>query len=320
MNAQQLEDRASVAYWRKCAADRAGEVGPLKRLAVERFCEEYTRRLIPGADGKRTYSADCAVGSVRTLGLLAGEERDRAVVEIVWDGVRASEDGSGERRLEKQRSLRRSLFVFTRATGQQTSLDETFTTAHCQTCGAHDAGGTDPACAYCGAARTGNDSTWLLSALVEQGSDAWRGLRAELAAVDDGGGARTRPRPSAKQSVSGLLAWSVELVRADGYIDEKEELALRSLAEREGVSSEHLAALLAGEQSDAPEPRDEQESLAWLASLTELAMADGSISKAERRLLDHAGERLGLSGKERSRTTRDARMRLYKESREARRS
>ena len=49
-------------------------------------------------------------------------------------------------------------------------------------------------------------------------------------------------------------------------------------------------------------------------------MADGSISKAERRLLDHAGERLGLSGKERSRTTRDARMRLYKESREARRS
>ena len=33
MSAQQLEDRAPVASWRKCAADHAGDVGPLKRLA-----------------------------------------------------------------------------------------------------------------------------------------------------------------------------------------------------------------------------------------------------------------------------------------------
>lgn len=310
LSVQMLEDRASVAFWRKCAADRSGATTPLARMGEASFCKRYAEQLAPGSDGVRTYAADCAVGSVRTLGLLLGTELDRAVIEVVWDGVRAREEAGGDRRLDDRRVLRRSLFVFGRPPGLSSSLDEALTTAHCTNCGAHDTGGTDPSCAYCGAPRTGGAGAWLLYGIWRHDSPEAQRLRMELSRASSATGAAPQV-----QSAEGLLAWAIELVLADGRIDPGERSVLRTLAEREGIRPTHLEALLDGERRAAPQPLDEAEGRAWLARLHELAMADGAIDKHERRFLAQAAERLGLSSRESRRTSRDARMRLFLDSR-----
>ena len=313
LSVQQLEDRASVAFWRKCAADRLGDAGPWTRVADEPFCERYTRELATPGTGPRRYDTDCAVGSVRTLGILAGDKRDRAVVEVVWDGVLIEAGDSRPRPAKARRTLHRTLFVFGRRAGRQTSLDEAFTTTHCGTCGAHDTGGTDPACPYCGTPRTGNASTWLVEDILARGSEAALALQAELEALRQLVVTPDAPQPA--PSISGLLAWSIALVRSDGEVVPRERPGIVSLAQREGLSLDRLDAMLEGADPTTPEPRDEREAQEWLAYLTELALADGSISADERRFLEHAGERLGLDRRARARSIRAARTKLYRESR-----
>ena len=89
-NAVELEDRASVIYWRKATADRLGRIDPLRKSASAEFCEAYAPLLRPGPDGRRQSYANCAVGSVRLLGVIPDVAKgDRAIVEVRWSGNRA---------------------------------------------------------------------------------------------------------------------------------------------------------------------------------------------------------------------------------------
>ncbi len=307
-----LEDRASVAFWRKCAADRAGSTEPLSRIADEEFCRRYAEEVASSGSEPRRYTGDCAVGSVRTLGLLAGRERDRAVVEVVWDGraLTVGAEGAGG---APRRGLRRTLFVFARPAGESTRLESAFTTAHCQTCGAPDPGGTDPSCPYCNTPRTGARSSWLLTALHSAGTAAGLELLSELTA-----GPRA-PLPVVGESSSDLLAWAAALVHADGEVSERERRALHGLADRAELPRERVDQLLEHGRSEAgPSPRDSLEARAWFRTLIGVALADGHLARAERAFLKQAGEQLGLSGGEVRHVIGEARLRLYRESRQAR--
>jgi uncharacterized tellurite resistance protein B-like protein len=309
-----LEDRASVAFWRKCAADRAGRVDPLARVADEAFCKRYADELAPSGGRPRIYTGDCAVGSVRTLGLLAGRERDRAVVEVVWDG-RAMTAGQEAKGGVPKRQLRKTLFVFARAAGQTTQLETAFTTACCRTCGAADPGGTDPKCPYCEAPRTGDRSTWLLSAVYAAGTKAGRELLAELA------GAPSEPIPAVGESTADLLAWAAALVHADGEVSEREWRALHGLADRAELPRERVDQLLEyGQSESGPRPRDTLEARAWFRALIGVALADGHLGRPERSFLREAGEQLGLSKSEVRHVIGEARLELWRESRRARRA
>ena len=69
-NAVELEDRASVMFWRKATADRVGKIDPLRKAASEAFCQAYEPLLKPGPDGRRQSYAECAVGSVCLMGVI----------------------------------------------------------------------------------------------------------------------------------------------------------------------------------------------------------------------------------------------------------
>jgi uncharacterized tellurite resistance protein B-like protein/ribosomal protein L37E len=320
---QMLEDRASMAFWRKCAADRVGDVAPLTRIATAKLCEDYAERIVSKSPQMRVYRADCAVGSVNTLALLAGPAMDRAVVEVVWDGRLSSVGPSGKRSLEPIRQLRRTLLIFARKSGELTRLEDTFTTATCRNCGAHDAGGTKPDCAYCGAPRTGDASNWLVAEIVDRGTIDADPILAEIDALARQPATvqaqlqRLQPSP---ESASGLLVWSAALVRADGEIDERERRAVNALAKRLEVAPERVTEILDGQQvAIGPNARNRDEALAWFESLVELALEDGSLSGAERGFLTSAAKRLGISYHDSEGVIRSVRSRLYGESREARR-
>ena len=311
MNVPLLEDRASVAFWRKCAADRADRVDPLARVGDPEFVERYAAELAAAPKRPRAYIGDCAVGSVRTLGLIAGEKRDRAVVEIVWDGRRVRVAERGKRVLDKNRLIHRTLFVFARKAGAETRLEDTFTTACCRTCGAHDTGGTDPTCPYCESPRTGNKSSWLLAEVLVKGFAEATQLQQELA-----GAARGAPTPTSRPSAAGLLWWAAATAQQDGRIDPKEHAALVSLAHRHGLAAGDIETLLRSQLSgtSAPEPRNEEEARSWLRSLVELALADGAIQSGEKRFLAHAAQHLRLSRRDLDGIVRSARNDLYRES------
>jgi uncharacterized tellurite resistance protein B-like protein len=311
-----LEDRASVTFWRKCAADRGGSSDPLLRVADEAFCRQYAKELA-GAERPRRYTGDCAVGSVRTLGVLAGRERDRFVVEIVWDG-RAMTAGETSQ-VGPVRRLRKTLFVFARAAGGRTRLDTAFATAHCPSCGAADPGGTSSSCPYCDAPRAGDGSTWLLTALHAAGSPAGRELVEELARgpvpIRPGGHSGSE---SASESAADLLAWAAALVRADGTFTQRERRALEHLADRIELPRERVDELIEYGRSDSgPSPRNAEEARAWFELLVEVALADGHLARPERAFLREAGEHLGLSHADVRHVIGAVRLRLFQESRAA---
>ncbi len=320
MNVQMLEDRASVAFWRQSAADRRGRVDPLTRIAAEDLCRRQAAEFAALPSGERSWTADRAVGSVRTLGLLPGPERERAMVEIVWDGRRAVLEADGKSRLEPTRELRRTLFVFARRTGAETRLEEAFTTAHCRTCGAHDTGGTDAACPYCGSPRVGNESEWMLTDVLEAGTSAARGLRAELARS----GREISPTPptdATGRSPAELVHWAVALAHADGVLVDSERRAIHALAVRAEMPVERADELLRtpGESEFVARPRNVHEARTWLHQLTRIALADGSLSRGERRLLYHAAVGVGLGRPGFQHELANARTALYRESRVAKR-
>jgi tellurite resistance protein len=320
LSAQLLEDRASVAFWRATAAERRGAVEPLARVATPALCEDYAGGLAPRADGTRLGTTDRAVGSVRTLGLLAGEATDRAVVEVHWDGRRTTFEADGSARADAHRGFRRTLLVFTRPAGETTPVDFTFATTHCRNCGAADDGSTRATCAYCDAPRTGDRGTWLLSALHADRSDEARALRAELAALEVAPAHALAPHRE-PQSSEWLLAWAVGLARADGEVSEKERRGVLSLAERCDVPRDRALAMLsepAADDAERPQAKDAEEARAWLLALIELGLADGKLDRDERRFLQHATRELRLPHKALEHGVRATRARLFRESRDAR--
>lgn len=321
---QLLEDRASVAFWRQVSADRKGSVEPLVRVADPAYCEAFAQEQEALVGGDRYYTAENAVGAVRTLGVLRGEEHDRAVVEVLSDGRRARIDGEGRHQIETTRRLQRRLFVFRRDAGRTTPIDESFSSARCRTCGAQDLGGTDPRCPYCESPRSGDGSTWLLHEVLVDHTAGARELRAELDATLRSEGARERTSRSgsalSRVASADLVTWAASLVRVDGQLDPRERVALVALAERSDISAARLEELRDGEGGDGsvvPVPRDTFEAREWLQALLELALADGTIRGPEQRFLRRAAAALGIGRIELDRLLARIRAERVREARRA---
>jgi len=321
-NLPMLEDRASVAFWRKIAADRAGSSKPLTRLADDELCRRLESEY---AVSGRSFLADAAVGSVRTLAVLPGEKRDRFVVEIVWDGRRAQQQ-NGELDLARQRSLCRHWFVFAREAGKSTELERAFANATCRTCGASDPGGTQSTCAYCDAPRSGDRASWTLIDVTTRHAGSGARLAAEMDGLDlpvapAAAAQAGESAPLARESDAELLHWAATVARADGVISSREERALLTLSDRLGISRARVDELLAKTQHGlGPEPKSPEEARAWYSSLTLVALADGILTKDERGFLAHAASRLGMSRRQANQALGEARKELYRESRGARRA
>jgi predicted nucleic acid-binding Zn ribbon protein len=163
-----LEDRASVMYWRKTMADRIGKVDPLRKIASDPFCVAYRQHLQPEADGTRFYMTDCAVGSVRLLGVVPGKPVDSAVVMITWEGQRMMTGPRGTALAADHRMQVRVLYILQRNSGVQSDPGKSVSSAHCPRCGAPLMSDLSSACASCGAVMNDMSLSWVL---VEMTSD-----------------------------------------------------------------------------------------------------------------------------------------------------
>ncbi|MDJ0852960.1 MAG: TIM44-like domain-containing protein [Myxococcota bacterium] len=285
---EHLEDRASLLFWRWRDAVRRGDVGRLVSAADPRFVARERERLV----GSTRVLADCAVGSVHTLGILTPPEdtrgdggRERAVVAIRWAGTRFRR-GNFEKCHGESR--RESWLVLGRRAGTRSDASRTLATARCAACGGPDAGESE-ACVWCGQPLNDGSQDWVLLDVVAEGDAAARALRADLSEARHGASLPGGDRVSA----AGLLAWAVRLCASDGAIGPSERRSLHRLARLSGLDAARLARWIQAalrDELECAEPKPE-EAAAWHAALDQLARHDGRVDPRERALLDELAAR-----------------------------
>jgi uncharacterized tellurite resistance protein B-like protein len=348
-NVEHLEDRTSVIFWRRAMADRLGDTKPLLKMALPEFCENYPQRW--GSEkGVRRYWGDCAVGSVETIGLLAGDDFDRALVEVRWAGRIFVAQSGKKPEPAGENALLRTLYVLHRKAGIQSAVETSVTSAHCPSCGAPEGDLAASACEFCGAVLNDGSHDWVLGGLLPIPGDEAAALVDELAGQDGGERARSpdaAPSFSAPGQSAGaafvpggdddmdgqssaeadrdaprpneLLAWAVQMALADQQLTDPERKALERTAMRRGVPPARLETMIAAAQRGqlaVPQPRSAEEARKWMAVMADMALADGKIEPAEAALLWQAGEQLGWSRADVQQLVATRKSRLYQAARE----
>jgi predicted lipid-binding transport protein (Tim44 family) len=178
-----LEDRASVMFWRRLMAERLGRVDPLRKIAAQALVQSYQELLRPRPDHQRRYFGDCAVGSVQTLGVLPlahGESLRRALVRVHWEGQSMAVKADGRIAKIGDRTQRQSLFVLGRGPDVLTNPGNGLSSAHCPHCGAPATVDTANACEFCGTVLNDGSQGWILMEAVPTSSEEARSLFASL--------------------------------------------------------------------------------------------------------------------------------------------
>ena len=330
---QHLEDRTSVMFWRWAMSERAGGVAPLRKIASPAVVEAFAQRLAAGrgATGSRAWTGERAVGSVETVGLTSTPERDRALVEVRWQGTgfTAAADGAPVR--GEQGAIRYSLFSLTRRAGTKSDANASVSSAHCPSCGAPEEGGESNACEHCGEVMNDGRKDWVLDAVFSRQSpegaaalaeiEAGRAAEAPAELAVAGMGAEGVDAGSRPPVRAACLGWLVQMMRADGEIDERERDVLRAVARKAGMREAALDELVeanAGAALAGPSgPLDLAEAGAWMEVLAEVALADGRLDPAELQLLRELGEANGLAKADVGMIVARTRTRLYRDAKVA---
>jgi len=147
---QEIEDRASVIFWKWIEAKATG-----KKDKLSRFC------ISPPQSGSEVAElelgaaqlAQVAVGSAELESILTGGEQDYAYVEIMWS---ASVDGKEPQTFTHVLALGRGANAKSR--NGLSSLD-------CPECGGPLAGSDAVTCQYCGTKLSGGKHEWALYAV-----------------------------------------------------------------------------------------------------------------------------------------------------------
>jgi len=247
-NVQDLEDMASVIFWRKAAADRLGKIDPMRKVAIPEWCDSYARTLT-ASDGKssRGIFCDCAVSAVVTGGVIPGDAENHALVEVCWMGRAFEVTPSGELRDNRGAMiLRHSLFVLSRKSGVVSTPEHSISSAHCPNCGGAVMSDTSNACGFCHTVLNDGTRHWVLRDIFPSGSDEARALLAQAVARSQRGAAEFRAIGSPVRSGgTGAFAWMVQSVVSDGsLLDDSIRDMLRAAGEKSGFSAERVDELI----------------------------------------------------------------------------
>ena len=294
---QHIEDRASVIFWRRTLAERDARVDPIRKMALDSFCDEYQAELSNAqAKGGREFWHDCSVGSVDCRGVLSDSEADFALVLVRWSGNlhQALKNGSLED-LDRWTRIN-TLMVLRRQTGVASNLDRTVTSAHCPSCGAPESDVASHACEFCNEVINDGRFDWVLDQwLPIHSAQALKWL--ERLNLADAATDTTTPTVH-DASVANALDWAVQTVVADGVISDEENRAILQLAARQGLTSHQAQSLVnqaVKQELDPPVPTSGKQGRQWLTMVADVAVADGTVDDAEMNVLLDLGHHVGMA-------------------------
>jgi uncharacterized tellurite resistance protein B-like protein len=296
-NRADVEDSASVMFWRKAMADRIGKIDPIRKIASEDFASAYAPSLAAQPDGSRAFFTDCAVGGANLSGVLSDNQNDSAIVEMGWEGERTVAAPGQPPRPTGQRVQTHTLYLLKRKAGIKSDPGKSVSSAHCPNCGAPITSDLSSACSFCNTVLNDGAHGWVLSDIVSTSSQAGQSWMMRLRSVDSQIPAPGAPNGKISLSPSGLLAWCVKVAAADGEVDANERQLLLSLADKTGVDPQRVDQMIEmalGGRLEVPDPPDKLTAHLWLTAMAAAAMADGQIRPPEAQLLNTAAQRFGF--------------------------
>ena len=330
---QHLEDRVSVMFWRVIEAYRSGNSQPMEKVATDELCAFFADNMLDfDQKGRRVLPDDAAVGSVETQGIVLEKDWDRALVQVRWSAAKAVMTKDGKMLYSGTgASIYTHIYLLQRKHGAVSDISRALASAHCANCGAPATENRSHSCDYCGTSMNSGEHDWVLESIDSPYGERIEELRRRFGQADDaeprefglqGGAAGAGPHPAPGEDIlPGSLeasAWMINVLMADGHIDPQERKLLFAYASARGISKQRMEQLLTqalqGGAIDVPEPRNRQESRAWLIDMTRMALADGSISKQEEQLLIHMGKRLGFSLYDLKQVVAKTRRTMYQEA------
>lgn len=160
-----LEDRASVIFFRKFLADRLGTIDALGKVATDRFCEGYEKKLQPDRLGNRTIFLEPRILAADVSGVIAEEPYDKALMHIRWTARRGI-DRSGQIVLEKEPVQTSTMMVLVRKHGAKTRIERTITSSHCPKCGAPESNNASHACEFCQTVLNDGTLEWTMADML----------------------------------------------------------------------------------------------------------------------------------------------------------
>lgn len=176
-----LEDRASVMFWRKAMAQRLGSVDPLRKIATPDFVKRCAELYHPSPDGRRCFEGDLAVGEVWLVGVLPPDSQfEQAVMHIRWEGQQFVAERAAGPRPVGDRAQHASLYVLGRRPGLLTQAGHGLSSAHCPNCGAPATIDTASACEFCGVVLNDGSVGWVLLDVLSTASQQGIALMSRL--------------------------------------------------------------------------------------------------------------------------------------------
>ncbi len=300
----QLEDTASVMFWRKSTADLTGKINPLKKICTPAFASMYAGLLKPDATGNRSAWGHCAVGALRTVGLLPGgsdpaaNAMDRALMQIDWSAQRFVIKPDGTMTHSPQAELFHSLMVLERKSGCQTNIQSGISSAHCPNCGAPLSDDTADSCPYCGTVLTDGSHGWVLAQMLPLGESAAQQLLARLqpGGVTDGG-LPAAPQPQLAVTAPMLMSWATAQVLSGDVADDKFDALLMKLGQDHGLPDSMVRhIILAGHTHSltAPTPDSPATARRWLGEMIKTSLEMGPMNSQTQSLFERIADGLSM--------------------------
>ncbi|MEE3369354.1 MAG: TIM44-like domain-containing protein [Planctomycetota bacterium] len=301
-SAQQLEDRASVILSRKGMADLTGQIGPLRKMATDAFCQAYQARLTSQFPG------DYSIGSMDLVGVVVDTDFHNALLELKWAARQFQRVAGGDVREGQAYQRYHSLMVLARRADVRTKADAGFMSAHCPSCGAPEEELSADACGFCNEVTNSGNYGWVLEEFTEYGLAEGGRWRTRLNASEQGRGTKTQNALAAVEAAQAAeltaspaecLMWAIDVLAEDGQLEERERQLITQLAAKHRVPAAQVeswvADALAG-SLEKPSLSDRELTKGWLNQTVEVAAADGKLDPEERGLLSQLAGSLKMSG------------------------
>lgn len=308
---QQIEDRASVMFWRYYTAFRLGKVDPMLKHAHPDFIEKLRAKLAPKPSGLRMGYQTAAVGSVCVLGAAPGETAstpdsfDRVPVEVRWSWKSVEKNAKGSVIPGAGYPLNcTQVFVLIRRSGIKTDIGLALSGSCCKNCGAPETDTAGTVCQYCQTPLNEGTADWILEQIADpHAPDVVRLLKSQpVTPLPEPASSEQRrpeasPRPAenapgADFELSGsadALRWMASVIFADRKVEKAELDLLKQYARTYGIPqvkfNEIVHAAQAGKAVLRP-PANRQEVAAVYRELVRFALADGTMSDTEQQLLN----------------------------------
>jgi predicted lipid-binding transport protein (Tim44 family) len=291
-----LEDRTSLLFWGWIDAQSHGEPARMAKLATADVLSELSADItaLRGRQRARVF-LQAAVGSVAVRAIEPGPTATLAHVEVRWSarmGVVPSGTAPGTLATLPQRWI----FTLSRKPDVRTDAARGMATARCGNCGAPLGDSVQPTCDHCGSTLNDGAHDWVLA--HAEPFEVWTARTRAQATAEPA-------QPSARDTVldaaerQRLLYTMAAMAAANGMVDDRERRMLKLCAERWGVPFVNVELALKADpalfERLVPPPGPGSES--FLRSLVQMALVDGKVDRQERRMLEAAAARLGLTGR-----------------------